>query len=117
MIYFQINGIDFSMYVNELDVSRKNNYSAQTNAEGNTIVDYINAKYSISVGIIPLDSAAMIALQEQIDNFNVSIRFLEPKSGELVELNCIIPDNQVRYYTIQDNKVLYNAFKIKFVEL
>ena len=118
MAYFKISGIDYSMYVNELNIEKEANYNAQTNAAGNTVVDFINHKRTIEVGIIPLDSAAMENLQSTIDNFNTSISFRNPQTGSLEEgVSCIIPGNEVEYYTIQDGKVLYKAFKLKFIEL
>ena len=118
MAYFMIDGIDFSMYVNALTVNKEANYNAQTNAAGNTVVDFINRKSTIEVGIIPLDNAAMIALQKAIDKFNVSISYRNPLTGALLEnVNCIIPSNNVDYYTIQANKVKYNGFNLKFIEL
>ena len=118
MSYLLINNTDFSMYVNELKVEKEANYTSQTNAAGNTVVDFINHKRTIEVGIIPLDSEAMIALQTVLDDFNVSISFRNPTTGLLEEnVACIIPSNGVDYYTIQQNKVLFNAFSIKFLEL
>ena len=118
MAYFKINNVDFSMYVNELKVNKKSNYNAQLNASGNTVVDYINAKREIEVGIIPLNDTAMAQLQEAIDAFNVSISFRNPKTNALEEgVNCVIPDNNVEYYTIQADKVMYKAFTLKIVEL
>ena len=118
MSYFKIGNTDFSMYVNELTISNAANYSAQTNAAGNTVVDYINHKRTIEVGIIPVDSAAMIALQSAISAFNVSISFRNPQTGALEEnVACIIPESNVDYYTIQANKVRFNAFKLEFIEL
>jgi hypothetical protein len=101
MAYFKINGVDYSMYVNELKVNRVANYTAQTNAAGNSVVDYINAKREIEVGIIPVDATAMISLQNAINAFNVSISFLNPQTNTLEEnVNCIIPTSNVEYYTI-----------------
>lgn len=118
MAYFKINNTDYSMYVNELKIESKANYTAQTNAAGNTVVDYINTKRTINVGIIPLDAAVMKELQNAIAAFNVSITFLNPKTNELEEgVACIIPSNNVDYYTIQANKTTFNAFKLKFIEL
>lgn len=118
MAYFKIGTTDFSMYVNELKISKEASYNAQTNAAGDTVVDYINHKRTIKVGIIPLDSAAMVALQADIDAFNVSISFRNPDTGALEEnVNCIIPDSEVEYYTIQVNKVMYKAFNLEFIEL
>ena len=118
MAFFKIDGIDFSMYVNELKVNKEHNYNAQTNAAGDTVVDYINSKREIEVGIIPLNDTAMTNLQAAIDAFNVSISFRNPKTNELeTNINCIIPDNQIEYYTIQTNKVMYKELKLTFIEL
>ena len=118
MAYFKINGVDYSMYVNELKVDTQNNYNAQTNAAGDTVVDYINKKRSIEVGIIPLNDTVMANLQTAIDAFNVSISFRNPKTNALEEnVNCIIPSNGIEYYTIQSDKVMYKEFELKFIEL
>lgn len=118
MAYFKINNIDFSASVNELDISNVSNYIAQTNAAGNTVVDYINKKRIITVGIIPLNAADMISLQDAIGNFSVNISFLNPVTNVIEEnVACIIPDNAVSYYTIQAEKVLFQAFTLTFTEL
>lgn len=118
MNYLKINNIDFSKYVNSLKVNKSNIYNAQTNASGNTVVDYINSKREIDVGIIPLNTIAMNDLQSVIDKFNVSLSFLNPKNGILEEnINCIIPTSEIEYYTIQDNNTSYKAFVLKFIEL
>lgn len=118
MAYFKIGDKDYSMYVNALKVNTDVNYSSQTNAAGNTVVDYINKKRTIEVGIIPLNDTVMADLQEDIDAFNVSISFRNPKTNLLEEnVNCIIPSNEVEYYTIQIDKVMYNALSLSFEEL
>ena len=118
MAYLKINNIDFSKYVNALRVTEQANYNLQTNAKGDGVADYINKKRTIEVGIIPVDSAAMVALQTAINGFNVTLSFRSPQTGELAEgVNCIIPANQVEYYTIQADKVLYKAFTLSFIEL
>jgi hypothetical protein len=118
MAYFKINDVDFSPYVNALKVNKEAKYNLQTNAAGNAVVDYINAKRTIEVGIIPLDSEAMANLQAAIDAFSVSISFRNPITEALEEgVGCIIPSNGVEYYTIQANKVMFKAFTLTFVEL
>ena len=118
MAYFKINDIDYSMYVSSLKVDNTANYVAQTNAAGNSIVDYINSKRVIEVGIIPLDDTAMSELQAAINEFSISISFRNPQTNELEEnISCIIPTSSIEYYTIQVNKVLYKAFTLKFIEL
>lgn len=117
MSYFKINNVDYSKYVNELKIKKSSNYNAQTNASGNTVVDYINSKRQIEVGIIPLDDAAMKSLQTALAGFSVSISFLNPQSSKLEKINCIIPETNVEYYTIRAERTLFNAFTLKFIEL
>ena len=118
MSYFKINNKDYSMYVNELKIAKNANYNSQVNAAGNTVVDYINSKREIEVGIIPLNDDVMKNLLEDIDAFNVSISFLNPLTNMLEEnVDCIIPENEVEYYTIQVNNVMYKAFSITIIEL
>lgn len=118
MSYFKINNIDFSMYVNELKVTKAANYNAQTNAAGDTVVDLINHKREIEVGIIPIDDTAMSSLLAAIDGFNVSISFRNPLTNILENnVNCIIPESNIEYYTIRVDKVSYKAFSLTFIEL
>ena len=116
-MYFKIGNNDYSMFVNELRVSTNNNYNAQTNAAGNTVVDLINQKRTIEVGIIPLNDVIMKQLKADIAAFNVNVSFLNPVTGELGEANCIIPSDEVNYYTIQADKVLFEACSLVFEEL
>lgn len=118
MTYFKIGNNDYSMYVNSLEVEETTNYNAQTNAAGNSVVDYINKKRVVNVGIIPLNDTIMVQLQADIEAFNVSISFLNPKTKALAEnVNCIIPENKVKYYTIQGDKVMFDAVSLTFTEL
>lgn len=118
MTYFKIDDVDFSKYVNSLKVVKNSVYNSQINAAGNTVVDYINSKRTIEVGIIPLNDAVMAELQLAIDSFNVSISFRNPKTNVLEEnISCIIPTDEITYYTIQADKVMYNAFTLQFIEL
>jgi hypothetical protein len=118
MAYLKINGTDFSNYVNELEIENSAVYTAQKNAAGDTVVDYINRKRAIKVGIIPLDAAAMLALQSVMNELVVSLSFLNPITNSLEEnVQCILPSNNVSYYTIQANKTLFNKFSLEFIEL
>ena len=118
MAYFKIGGIDYSGICNALEVQTATNYNAQTNAAGNTVVDYINKKRTIVVGVKSLDDNEMIRLQRDIAGFAVSISFRDPLTNILAEnVACIIPDNAVKYYTIQEGNVRYNALTLTFSEL
>ena len=116
--YFKINDKDFSHFVSALRVNREAKYNAQTNAAGNTVVDYINSKREIEVEIIPLDAVSMIELQAELNQFEVSISFRNPVTGAMEDkVHCIIPDDEIEYYTIQSNKVMFKAMKLTFSEL
>lgn len=117
MQYFKINGVDFSKYVSALKVGKTANYTSQVNANGDSVVDYINTKRALEVGIIPLNQEAMINLQNVIDNFNVTVSFLNPSTGLVESIDAIIPTDEIEYYTIQNNNVFFKAYNIKIMEL
>lgn len=118
MAYFKIGSNDYSMYTNELKVETNTTYRAQTNAAGDTVVDNQKSKRTIEVGIIPLNDTTMKNLQADIAGFKVNLSFLNPATGVLEnDVLCIIPSNEVEYYTIQTNNVSFKAFNLKFTEL
>ncbi len=117
MAYFKINDIDFSMYVSSLSVTKNHIYKSQVNAAGNTIVKKVNSKRVVNVGIIPVDSAAMISLQAAITNMTVSISFLNPETGVIETISCMIPTNSVDYYTVHAGNAKFKAFSLQFSEL
>ena len=117
MEYLKINGIDYSHLVNTLNVSKTVNYTSQTNAAGNSVVEYVNSKFTVEVGFIPMSVNSMKNLLTAIDAFNITLAFLNPQTGALREINCIVSDRTVEYYTIQDSKVMYNALTLEFIEL
>lgn len=118
MAYFTIGSNDYSSYTSGLKITRSTNYNAQTNAAGDTVVDFINQKRVIEVEIIALDETIASQLKNDIDAFNVRISFRNPKTRALeTNVDCIIPDNAIEYYTIQTNKVSVNKISLKFTEL
>lgn len=118
MSYVKINNVDYSSMVNALAVNKSATYNSQTNAAGDTVVDYIGAKRTFTIGIIPLTNTKALDLLKAIDGFRVSLTFLNPLTNALEEnVECIIPANNVEYYTIQADKVMYKAFNLTFIEL
>ena len=117
MAYFKIGNVDFSHLVRSLNVSKAHNYNAQTNAAGNTVVDYINTKRTLEVGFIYMDDRAMAELQAAVDGFAVTITYRDPLTNALETANCIAPEIEADYYTIQADRVLYNEFELEFTEL
>lgn len=117
MAYFKIGDTDFSHLVRSLNVAKEHNYNAQTNAAGNTVVDYINTKRNIEVGFIYMDDSDMAALQAAVDSFEVTITYRDPKTNALEVASCIAPKIEADYYTIQADRVLYSEFAVEFTEL
>ena len=118
MSYFKIGSNDYSPYIRGLKIKKAANYNAQTNAAGDTVVDYINHKRKIEVEFIFLEDEVMQSLQQDIDAFNVSVSFRNPQIGTLEEnVNCIVPNTDVEYFTIQVNRVLFKECTITFNEL
>lgn len=117
MAYIKINNADYSSYCSALEVTVNHNYTSQTNAAGNTVCDYVNKKREISVTIIQTSAAVMSVLQNTIDNFSVSLTFLNPKTQALETISAIIPSNNVSYYTIQNNRKEVKATTLRFIEL
>ena len=117
MAYFKINNVDFSAYVSGLTVEKSAKYTAQANAAGDTVVDFINHKRVIGVDIITVTSDVMTQLQALLDLFNVTITYLNPNTSALDTANCIISSSDVGYYTIQPGNVSFKAFSLTFEEL
>lgn len=118
MEFLKLNGVDFGGMVNRLNVKTAHNYTAQTNAAGNTVVDRINAKRTIEVGFRPLNLEEMRRLQSQTSAFSVLVSFLDPATGALAQdVLCINAEAPTEYYTIQDGFVLFNEFTLEFQEL
>ena len=117
MVYFKIGEKDFSAYVSGLKVKKSVTYNAQTNAAGNSVVDYVNSKRTIEVTIIPVDEKVMLSLLVALDAFNVSISFLNPHTNAIETANCIIPENEKEYYTIRTDKTMFKAMTLTFIEL
>jgi type III secretory pathway component EscV len=69
------------------------------------------------VVIVPLNNDIMAQLQANINQFNVSISFLNPETKALETINCIIAKNEPEYYTIQETKTMFKALALTFEEL
>lgn len=118
MYFFKINGVDYSKYVKALNISTVSNYTAQTNAAGNTVVDFINKKRSIEVGFIPMYAADALAIRQAISDFYVSISFLNPDTNTTaINVNCIVPESDIGYLTIRQDKTMVGEFSLTFEEL
>lgn len=117
MAYFQIGSHDYSAYTSSLKVGNTVNYTSQTNAVYNTVVDYHNTKKTVEVEIIPLDDETMKQLLTDIKSFSLVIFYREPQTGALTQLGVICSSYNTDYYTIQQSNVKYKKMKLKFTQL
>lgn len=117
MTYFKINNVDFSQYVNKLNIQTNHVYNARTNAAGDKKVKLINTKHIIAVGIIPLSEESNAELMTLLNQFQMTISYRDPETKALVEADCILPKNNIEYYTIQADKVVTKAYTLTFEEL
>lgn len=117
MAYFKINNHDYSTYVNKLLIDTKHKYTARENASGNLMVKYITKKRNVNVGIIPLDANTLKTLIADINQFKVTVDFLNPETNALESIECIIPVNSIEYYTIRADKTQAKAFNFICEEL
>lgn len=116
MTYFKINNVDFSMYVSALKVGTEHSYKAGTNAEGKIMAQYRGTSRVIEVAIIPLDDTSLSALLTEVNKFAVKVSYLNPQTKQIEEIDCIIPEHVVDYYTIQAGNVMLKAFTLSFTE-
>ena len=118
MAYFKINDNDYSTYVTMLKVGTEHFYNLKGSANGADRISYKYKKRTIEVGIIPLDDTTMKNLLTDIKDFRIKISYRDPETNALVEnLECIVPNNIVEYYTIRADKVMYKAFSLQFKEV
>lgn len=117
MEYLKINGTDYSMYTSALKVTKAKKYNAQTNAAGNSVIDYLCTKRTIEATIIALEEEVASSLLADLEGLAATVSYRDNITHELVEVSCILPSHVLEYYTIREDKVMYKAFNLKFTEL
>ena len=117
MEFLFINDAEYSSFVNYFKVSYVKNFNEQTNAAGNSVVDYINRKRVIDIGFIPLELEMAAGVLNELSGFTMRLNFLDPQTGLMGEGNFICPSEEIEAYTIQQNKKLYKAFTVQLREL
>lgn len=116
MTFFRVNYNDLSPYVSELNISYKENFNSQTNAAGDTMVDWKSTKRIVEVKLIPM-KMFYYSMFSDVIGFENEIEYLDPKTQQLNVINAILPSNAVSFYTIQDRNQLLNAVTLTFEEL
>lgn len=117
MAYFMINGIDFSDCVCGLKITNNSTYNAQTNAAGNTVIDYINTKRTLEVSFIALDSFRMFELGMELYNLECDITYMDALEDCPMEMHAILPSKTIEYYSLSAGNKRVKAFTLTFTEL
>ena len=119
MNYLKINNQDFSHLVNTLKVGYEVLVSEDSgrNANGDTVIDIINRKIKVYVGLRHTFDYEMDDFLNAVKDFVVEVSFLDPKTRALKTITTYIGTPEPEYYTIQSGKVIYKPLSLNFIEL
>lgn len=119
MQYFKINDQDFSSLVNSLKIGYETLVSDNSgrNANGDTVIDVINLKHKVYVGLRYTTQEEMEAFLGAINDYVVSCSYLDPKTNAIKTITAYTGTPEPEFLTIQDGKILYKPMTINFIEL
>lgn len=117
-MYFKINGKDFSSLVSGLKVGFEVLVSSDSgrNAAGDTVLDIVNRKRKIYVTIRHTTVAEMESFLAAVENYVVTVEYLDPKTNTLNSATTYIGTPEPEYYSISD-KTLFKQMSLNFIEL
>lgn len=118
MNYFKINNQDFSHLVNSLKVGYETLVSDNSgrNANGDTVIDVINKKIKVYVGLRHTTNSEMKEFLDAIENYVVEVSFLDPITQQLKSITTYTGTPEPEYYTIS-NKTIFKPLSLNFIEL
>ena len=118
-MYFKIGNNDFSNYVSGLKVGFEVLVSSDSgrNANGDTVIDVINRKRKVYVNFRYMTDLEMNSLLAAIEDYVVSVSFLDPKTKKLSTIQAYIGTPEPELYTVQSDRVIYKPMNLNFVEL
>lgn len=118
MSYFKINNKDFSHLVNSLKVGYETLVSENSgrNANGDTVIDVVNRKYKVYVGLRHTFDTEMKAFLDAIADYVVEVTFLNPKTNSLTTITAYTGTPEPDYYTIS-GETIYKPLTLNFIEL
>ena len=117
-MYFKINDTDFSHLVSGLKVGYETLVSENSgrNANGDTVIDVINHKIKVYITFRHTTNSEMAELLAAIDDYVVSVSFLNPQTNALSTITAYTGTPEPEYYTISD-KTIYKPMSLNFIEL
>lgn len=118
-MYLKIDNKDFSHLVSSLKVGYEVLVSDESgrNANGDTVLDIVNRKRKVYVGLRYTTAAEMQEFLAAVESFVVTVSFLDPKSQALTSMTAYIGTPNPEYYTIQPGHVLCKPLSLNFIEV
>lgn len=118
-MYFKINDIDFSHIVSAMRIGYETLVSEDSgrNANGDTVIDVVNKKRKLYITFRHTTENEMNSLLAAIDDYVVSVSFLNPKTNALTTVTAYTGTPEPEYYTIQANNIIYKPLNLNFIEL
>lgn len=119
MSYLKINDTDISHLVSGLKIGYETLVADNSgrNANGDTVLDIINRKIKLYVSFRPMDDTDMKSFLTLIKDYVVSVSFRDSKTNALKTITCYTGTPEPEYYWILEDRVLYKAFDLNFIEL
>lgn len=119
MTYLKINDTDVSYLVKSLKVGYETLVADNSgrNAAGNTVLDVVNKKVKLYVGFRPMDDVDMKKLLATFDNYVIPVSYLDSKTNTIKTITCYTGTPEPEYYWVLNDKVLYKAMELNFIEM
>jgi hypothetical protein len=86
------------------------------NANGDTVIDIVNRKRKVYVGLRHTLDTEMQEFLGAIADYVVNVAFLDPETNQLSNITAYIGTPEPEYYTIS-GKTLYKPMTLNFIEL
>jgi hypothetical protein len=119
MAYFKINDIDFSNLVSSMKIGKETLVSENSgrNANGDTVIDVVNKKYKVYIGLRYTTDSEMQSFLSAIESYVVNVTFLNPNTKTLTTITAYTGTPEPEYFTIQNDNVFCKPMTINFIEL
>ena len=119
MSYLKINNTDISHLVKGLKIGYETLVADTSgrNANGDTVIDVINKKIKVYVVFRPMFEQEMRSLLAAIENYVVTVSFLNPKTKAFTTITCYTGTPEPEYLYIHNNDILYKEMTLNFIEL
>lgn len=119
MNYLKVGDKDLSHLVNSLKIGYETLVSDNSgrNANGDTVIDIINEKRKIYVGLRHTTQEEMDYFLAAIGSYVNEVSFLDAKTNTMQTITAYRGTPEPDYYTIQEGKILFKPMTINFIEL